>query len=414
MRLTAKSVSALTLSAGKSDVIRFDDELPGFGYRLRLGVGGKVNTSWVAQYRRAGATRRVLLGNAAVLSAEQARTAAKQILAKAALGQDPQGDKAERRDKDRLSLRSVVDEYLAVKQGEVRPGTLRDTTRYLTGPYFKPLHGIAVDSITRKDVASQVVAVQRQHSATVASLARATLSAFFTWCMAMGIVETNPVIGAAQPKTAEPRSRVLSDDELGRIWNACGDDDYGKIIRLLWLTGCRRQEIGGLRWSEIDFERSTWTIPAARSKNGKAHTLPLMPAALEIIESVPCMATRDHLFGARSAAGFTAWTKKATLDERSEVKDWRLHDIRRTTATRLADLGVAPHVIEQILNHQSGHKAGPAGIYNRSSYEREVRAALAMWSDHMRNLVEGGERKILPMIPVPKQTGASARPNSES
>jgi integrase len=169
-----------------------------------------------------------------------------------------------------------------------------------------------------------------------------------------------------------------------------------------------------MRWSEIDFERSTWTIPAARSKNGKAHTLPLMPAALEIVESVPRMATRDHLFGARSAAGFTAWTKKATLDERSGVKDWRLHDIRRTTATRLADLGVAPHVIEQILNHQSGHKAGPAGIYNRSSYEREVRAALAMWSDHMRNLVEGGERKFLPMIPVPKQTGASARPHSGS
>ena len=139
---------------------------------------------------------------------------AKKVLAKVALGEDPQGDKADRSDKDRLSLRSVVDEYLAVKRNEVRPSTLREMTRYLTGPYFRALHGMAVDSITRRDVASAVVAAQRQHSATVATLARATLSSFFSWAMTMGLVESNPVIGAAQPKTAEPRSRVLSDDEL--------------------------------------------------------------------------------------------------------------------------------------------------------------------------------------------------------
>jgi integrase len=402
MKITARSVAALTLPRGKSDVIHFDDDLPGFGYRLRLGARGKVNASWVAQYRRAGATRRVLLGNGAVLSVEQARTAAKKILAKVALGEDPQADKAERRDKDRLSLRSVVDEYLAVKQSEVRPGTLREITRYLVGPYFRVLHGMAVDSITRRDVASAVVAAQRQHSAAVATLARATLSSFFAWALTMGIVESNPVIGAAQPKAAEPRSRVLSDAELVRIWNACGDDDYGKIIRLLILLPCRRQEVGGAAWSEFDFERGIWTIPAARSKNGKAHTLPLMPVALEILENVPRMATRDHLFGARSLVGFGSWGEgKSRLDARSGVQAYKVHDVRRSVATKMADIGVAPHVIEQILNHQSGHKAGPAGIYNRSSYEREVRNALALWADHVRSLVAGGERKVLPFSPPP-------------
>ena len=116
MKITAKSIAALTLPEGKSDSIHFDDDLPGFGYRLRRGAGGNVNTSWVAQYRRAGATRRALLGAGAVLSAEQARNAAKQVLAKVALGEDPQADKAERRDKDRLSLRSVIDEYLASRR----------------------------------------------------------------------------------------------------------------------------------------------------------------------------------------------------------------------------------------------------------------------------------------------------------
>src|SRR4029077_4229470 len=112
MKLESKSVAALKLD-GKTDMIHFDDALPGFGYRLRQGAGGRVLRSWVVQYRRAGGSRRVLLGNADVLSAEQARKEAKTVLAQVALGSDPQGDKADRRGKDKLSLRSVIDEYLA-------------------------------------------------------------------------------------------------------------------------------------------------------------------------------------------------------------------------------------------------------------------------------------------------------------
>lgn len=404
MRISAKSIAALTLPDGKSDVIHFDADLPGFGYRLRRSPSGQVNASWIAQYRRAGSSRRVLLGAGGVLSAEQARAAARKILSQAALGEDPQGDKAKRRDRDRLSLRSVVDEYIAVKQGEVRSGTLRELTRYLTGAYFKLLHAMPVDSITRKDVASQILAVQRQHSATVAALARTALGAFFTWTMTMGLTESNPVLGSAQPKIAPARERVLNDAELASIWNACQDDDHGKIIRLLILTGCRRAEVGGMCWSEIDSERGTWTIPKERSKNGRAHSLPLMPAALDILGTVPRLASRDHLFGARSSAGFCTWAEgKRALDARSGVTGWVVHDLRRSTATKLADIGIAPHVIEQILNHQSGHRSGVAGVYNRSSYEREVRAALALWSDHMRSLADGGERKILPMISVPSR-----------
>ena len=116
-----------------------------------------------------------------------------------------------------------------------------------------------------------------------------------------------------------------------------------------------------------------------------------------IILSVPRLASRDLFFGAR-ANGFTGWSRgKAALDARSGVKDWTTHDLRRSVATGMANISIMPHVIEQILNHQSGHKAGPAGIYNKSSYEREVRAALAMWEDHVRSIVAGGQRKILHM-----------------
>ena len=111
----------------------------------------------MAQYRHAGGTRRVLLGPAAVLGAEQARAAAKKTLAAAALGQDPQGDRADRRDKDRLIVRAVVDEYLHVKEMQVRASTFDDARRYLTGPYFKPLHGMPIDRIGRKDIAARLV-----------------------------------------------------------------------------------------------------------------------------------------------------------------------------------------------------------------------------------------------------------------
>ena len=150
-------------------------------------------------------------------------------------------------------------------------------------------------------------------------------------------------------------------------------------------------------WSEIDTERGTWTLPAERSKNGRAHSLPLPAAALAIITAVPRMVDRDHLFGVRGD-GFVRWSQaKAALDARVGVAAWTLHDIRRTAATRMADLGVAPHVVEQILNHQTGTRNAIARKYNKSVYEREVHAALALWSDHIAALTSGKPRKIAAM-----------------
>jgi integrase len=397
--LTAKTVAALQMPASKTDVIHFDDALPGFGYRVRAGAGGKVLRSWVAQYRRAGGTRRITLGPAGVLSAEQARLAAKKVLAAAALGQDPQADRIDRRGKDQHGFRSVAEEYLKAKQPNVRPRTYVESVRYLTGGYLKPLHGMPVDTITRKDIAGRLTVIMRESGNVTAARVRAVLNAFYTWAMQMGMTETNPVIGTIKPKDSEGRARVLTDAELAAVWCACGDDDHGRIVRLLCLTACRRQEVGSMQWSELDADAGTWTIPGARTKNGREHTLPLPPAAWAIIDAVPRMASRDYLFGMRGD-GFRAWADgKAELDKRlgDTVAPFVLHDIRRSVATKMADLGIAPHVIEQILNHQGGHKGGVAGIYNRSSYQREVKAALALWSDHVRALVEGGERVIVSM-----------------
>jgi len=398
MKLDAKTVGRLCLPKDKTDLIAFDDAMPGFGFRLRSTNGELVRKSWVVQYRRAGRTRRLLLGSAEVLGAEQARAAAKKALGAIALGKDPQAEKATRRAKDRFALRAIVDDYLKAKQGAVRPRTFTESERYLTGPYFKPLHSMPVDQIARRDIAARLLVISRDAGLVTASRARSALSSLFAWAMGEGLVEANPVIGTNQPKTPPSRDRVLDDAELAAVWRACSDDNFGRIVRLLMLTGQRRTEVGGIAWSEIDLDRGTWTIPAARTKNHREHSLPLSALAVQVIESVWKRVGRRSLFGERSDNGFTGWAQsKVVLDKRlgSQVRPWTLHDLRRSVATGMATFGVQPHVIEAVLNHYGGFRAGVSGTYNRGLYEREMRAALALWADHLRTIIGGGERKVL-------------------
>jgi integrase len=399
MKLDARTVPQLKLPDGKDDVIFWDSELSGYGYRLRRS-GDRVRSTFIAQYRHHGATRRFLIGGADKISPAQAREHARKILAKAALGHDPQQEKADQRCKAiPHSLNAIVGDYLAMRKAELRPNTFDGIRLYLTGPYFRSLHATDISAITRRDVAVCLNAIIRAHGNVTAARARTALSTLFRWCLQQGLVESNPVFGTATPVEPGPRERELTDEELAAVWNACGDDDFGRIIRLLILTGARRAEIGGMRWSEFDFDKETWMLPAVRSKNGLAHTLPLHSLALGIIQSTPQQLARDHLFGALSPQGFTSWHEKASLDQRAGIAEWNIHDLRRTAATRMADIGIAPHIIEEILNHKSGHKAGIAGIYNRSTYARDVRAALARWEDHIRALITGEPRKVIPLEP---------------
>jgi integrase len=281
---------------------------------------------------------------------------------------------------------------LQLRNDSRRASSLNITRLYLLrGDYFKPLHTKPINAVTKADVATRLNHIIANNSANTASRARAHLSAFFTWAMKEGIAEANPVIGTNEPEGNAERDRVLSNDELRAVWNACGDDEYGKIVKLLILTGCRRDEIGGLRWSEIDMDAGTMTIPGTRTKNHHPLTLPITGMMRDILESVPQMVSRDPLFGVR-AGGFTGW-RRCRLNH-GITKPWQIRDIRRSVATGMADIGIQPHIIEAVLNHRSGHKAGVAGIYNRSSYDREVRNALAVWSEHVRSL---NERKVVPL-----------------
>jgi integrase len=387
MRFTRATVDGIELPRGKKDVIIFDDSLPGFGLRIR--AGGSRN--WIVQYALHGhQQRRLTIGSVKVFSPEEARKIARDTLAKARLGQDPQQEKRKAEEQAKITLKSIIDRYLAEKGPKLRPRSRREIDRYLL-QHWKPLHRVPIHQIERRHVAAYLGGAP-----VAAAMARSTLSALFSWAMTEGLADANPIIGTRKPDAdARPRERVLDNDELAAVWRACADDDYGRIVRLLVLTACRRQEIGTMAWSELDRERGTWTIPPERTKNKRAHTLALPAAAWAIIETVKRRDGVDYLFGRRGFKGW--WTAKAPLDQRAGIAPYVLHDLRRSVATGMANLGVLPHFIEAILNHVSGHKGGVAGVYNRSAYEREVRAALALWADHVRSIVEGGERKIIPL-----------------
>ena len=238
-----------------------------------------------------------------------ARKAARKILAGAQLGGDPQGAKALKRREAARTVRSVVDTYLEARKPELRPASYRIARLYLTGPYFRPLHPIAVSGVTRSDVASCIRSVVRNHSATTAGAARRALSAFFGWAIAEGLLGNggNPVDGSHQPDHPAPRDRVLTNSELVAVWRACRDDDYGRIVRLLILLGSRRQEIGGMRWSELDLDAGTGRCRRRVPRTTTPMRSRCRQRRWTSSESVP-RSTRDNLFGDRAGDGFTAWT----------------------------------------------------------------------------------------------------------
>jgi len=397
MEFSKATIAALELSAGKADAIYFDDDLPGFGIRLRSG-GKRV---WIVQYRVAGRQRRSTLGDCRKIDLATARAEGKRRLAQASLGSDPQADKAAAKARAAVLLGPLVDRYLALKQPKVRKNTYVADKRYLTS-YFKPLRGLPVDDATRKQVAARLNDILLEHGATAAARARQSLSAFFSWAIREGLVEANPVMGTNDPGSGlASRDRVLTDDELRAVWSARREDDFGRIIGLLMLTACRRDEIGGIEWNELDLDTAALSIPGTRTKNHHPHRLTLPAQAVAILRSAPQREGRRHVFGLRGGA-FSRWSwEKLAMDKRIaeagiKVAPWRLHDIRRTVATGMAELGVQPHIIEAILNHRGGHKGGVAGIYNRATYEAEIKRALVVWAEHLMAIVDSRSAQVTP------------------
>ena len=394
MKFTKASVAALTLPAGKDEYIAWDEDLPGFGIRLR----GDTRR-WVCQYRIGGhRQRRETLGDPRKVRLEDARKIAQQRFAAVELGRDPAAERAKTLAQARLTLDYAADRYLAVKQSAVRPNTYEQIRLHLT-VHWKPLRNQPLHEITRADVAARLQDLTREYGRTSAARARANLSALFNWAMREGLCEANPVFQTNDPERGVPsRERVLTDHEIQIVWNACGDDDYGRIVRLLLLTGCRREEIGDLKRAEV--ADGTLRIPGERIKNKRELVLGLPPVALGILNSVS--GRGDLYFGRGREGSYNCWGyDKARLDARimgdtgKALAPWRLHDLRRTVRTGMGRIGVPPHIAELVINHVKG---GIEAVYDRHRYEGEIAQALLRWSEHVLDLVEGRAQRVVPLL----------------
>jgi integrase len=313
---------------------------------------------------------------------DTARTKAKEGLGEVAVGRHPFADSTVR---SADTFGAEIDRYLVRKQSSLRPRAYAEVERHLR-QHSKPLHRQALTEIDRRAIAILLAEIETASGTVSRNRVRSTLSAFYAWTIREGLAETNPVTGTGKADEGRSRERVLTNLELAQLWHNLGEGQFADIVRLLILTGQRRNEIGALRWSEIDLAANVIRLPPERTKNKRQHEVPLSPQAQAIINRQLRRNSRELIFGL-GIGGFGGWAAaKSALDARLRLPEWRLHDLRRSAATGMAELGVLPHIIEAILNHVSGHRAGVAGIYNRARYEGEVRGALAKWARYVEGL----------------------------
>lgn len=396
-RFSDAYVRRLKLGAGEKDRIEWDPEMPGFGVRLR-----STKSTYLVQYRFQKATQRESLGDVRKLTLEDARKVARQFFAKLELGLDPRDEKRKAEaaaEAARLTFKAVVELYLRAKEARMRPSTYKAANDYFNKKWAS-FHRKPISAIDRKAVAEQMRRIVDEHGATSAARARSNLSALFAWAMKEGMVDANPVVGTNNPiEGKQPRDRVLTDEELRIVWRHCLDDDFGRILRLLLLTACRRDEIGWLRWSEVDLQNSRLLLPAERTKPGRALEMPLVATARAILETAPRRLGREYVFGG-SGGGFGAWSwctmalhSRITAAEGRALPQWRIHDLRRSVRTGMSKLGVKPHVAELVLNHVA-HRSGVVGVYDHHDYQPEITEALVKWETHLLTIVNAPNEQV--------------------
>jgi integrase len=406
-----QEISTLELPAGKKDHMVPDSIVPGLALRLREGG----SRTWVFSYRVGIKQRRMTLGSASVISVQEARRKATQLYASAKLGIDPALQKAKARTDAVETIKAKLPLYLARQQDRVREGHLRRSSyieieRHLL-VHAKRQHAKPLAEVTRRDVATVLSALPERLSGGTVNRVQTTLSGFFAWTIREGLIDSNPVEGTERREEGE-RTRLIIDVELRHIWAALRDDAYSDILRLLILTGARREEIGGLHWREVDLTTRCITLPPERTKNRREHEIYLSDSALNILRSRPVLTQADGtpskcVFG-RGQQGFNDWAgSKNDLDRRiaearravgaDAITDWTLHDFRRMISTAMHDrLGIMPHVVEAVLGHV-GHQGGIAGRYNRALYRAEKAAALNRWAHMVSDILEGRVHKVIPI-----------------
>jgi integrase len=407
MELREGIAKQIAVPKGCRDVLVWDTKTPGFF--LRVFPSGRA--MWGVRYHVAGKQRRVHLYDAVVRGTlAKARNEAADVRAKARLGTDVVAERAAAAQaKARtVTLGKVAERYLADRRearrpnGELawRPRYLIEVERQLTNDWA-PLAATAIKAVTRQSIVDVIDDIAVNQGRVAADRARTALGGLFAWAIDSGYADATPVLHIKSRAMKGARNRTLTPEELKEVWLAADaiGGDYAVIVKMLVLSGQRRDEIGSLAWSEIDFNTMRIDLPEARTKNHKRHLVPLSAEALAVLPPGPDNPERIMVFG-RLGTGFSGWSKAkreldatiaATRKERraKPMPAWRIHDLRRTFVTMVNEQRLAPpHVVEAIVNHISGAKGGVAGVYNHALYLEERTQTLAAWGRFVRELVD--------------------------
>src|SRR5271166_4371130 len=385
IKLTKNAIDSL--SPPKSDVVYWDAAAPGFGVKVTP-KGRKV---FVVLYRTGGAgskLRKYSIGPYSRVTLHQARVAAQRVFAAKVEGRDPAAEKREAKRRvvaDRVE--DLLESFIAQRLSQNR--SAGEVARLLRREVGKAWTGKSIHEISKRDVVEVISAIEQRGAPIAANKTLKSIKTFLRWCVGRGVLDQSPAEGVPLPAKQVARDRVLDDHELTQVILAARKigGPFGGIVELLALTGQRREEVAGLTWEELDLEQRVWAIPKSRTKNAKAHVVHLSEQSLAVLTRAD---QRGPLvFSLRGTKAFQEFSRaKRRLDQLSGITRWRLHDLRRTCVSGMARLGIAPHVADKILNHQSGTISGVAAVYQRHEFLPERQAALDLWGAHIGQLLE--------------------------
>jgi integrase len=384
IRLTKSAIDALPTP--KSDVVYWDAGYPGFGVKITP-KGRKV---FIVLYRTGGAgskLRKYTIGPHGRVTLHQARVAAQKVFAAKLEGRDPAAEKRAARRRivaDRVG--DLLETFILQRLSQNRSG--REIARLLRREVGSTWAGRSIHEITKRDVVDLVTAIEQRGAPAAANKALKVTKTFLRWCVGRAVLDQSPAEGVPLPSKEVARDRVLDDNELTQVILAARKigGPYGGIVEFLALTGQRREEVANMTWDEVDFGRRVWTLPKSRTKNAKAHLVHLSEQAMAVLARAEQRGPYVFsLLGTKPFPGFSR--AKRRLDQLSGMAEWRLHDLRRTCVSGMARLGIAPHVADKILNHQSGTISGVAAVYQRHDFLGERRAAVEKWGAHIAQVL---------------------------
>jgi len=334
------------------------------------------------------------LGKYPEITLKEARSAAREASRLVAIGEDPGLQRFEARHKAaqgrRNSFAHVANEF--VERHCKKHNRTWQKTENNFNKYVLPHWGMRpMSTITPRDCVELIEDIAENSGPFMANYVRANIRTLFKWAVQREIVNNNPCADTPRPikgNQAE-RDRVLSDDEVQSVWEASGKLGYpfGRIVQMLLLTGQRKSEVAKMKWPDVDLDEKVWRLRRDQTKADRAHDVPLSPMAIDLLTSLPHINDSEYVFTADGTRPFNGFSKaKARLDKMSRTNGWRLHDLRRTVGTNMAEhLGVPVFTVARVLNHAEG---GVTRIYARASYLNEKQVALQKWSDYLRELLQ--------------------------